>query len=141
MAEDQLFYVGLKALIEKDGEVLVMHDPNMGIDLPGGKIQQGETDFSEVLHREVEEETGLKIEILNPLSLGYFKFPKKVKHRHAGKVMFIVFIKAKYVSGVVRLSEEHDSYQWVNKENYLGLKEASEKNNNIFAALKTFFRR
>ncbi len=31
-----------KALIEKDGKVLIVFDPLYGLDFPGGKIQEGE---------------------------------------------------------------------------------------------------
>jgi hypothetical protein len=33
--EDEVFYVGQKAFIEKDGEVLVIFDPKEGLDYPG----------------------------------------------------------------------------------------------------------
>jgi hypothetical protein len=45
MAEDQLLYVGQKAFVEKAGKVLVVMDPDLGLDFPDGKIQEGETDF------------------------------------------------------------------------------------------------
>ena len=45
MAEDLLVWVGQKAFIRKDGEVLVLQSDNIRLDFPGGKIQQGETDF------------------------------------------------------------------------------------------------
>ena len=40
--KDALFCVGQKAFIEKDGKVLVLNDPEEGLDFPGGKIQVGE---------------------------------------------------------------------------------------------------
>ena len=42
MKDDALFCVDQKAFIEKDGKVLVLHDPIEGLDFPGGKIQEGE---------------------------------------------------------------------------------------------------
>ncbi len=91
MPQDQLFYVAQKALIEKDGEILVLNDPQMGIDLPGGKIQIGETDIIKSLYREIEEETGLEVEIGEAFTTDYFEFPKEIKHRHAGRIIFVVF--------------------------------------------------
>ncbi len=139
MAEDQLFYVGLKAVIEKEGKVLLLNDPEMGVDLPGGKIQIGETDFLEVLDREINEESGLKTKILGPFSVGYFKFPINVKHRHAGKELFIVFFKAKYLSGDVVISDEHNSYEWADKDAFKDLAAKTKGNKNIINALKKYF--
>ena len=42
MKDDALFCVGQKAFIEKEGKVLILHDPVEGLDFPGGKIQEGE---------------------------------------------------------------------------------------------------
>ena len=118
MVEDQLFYVGQKAVIERDGDVLVLNDPEFGLDLPGGKIQIGEIDFGEALRREVTEETGLVIEIDQPFFRGYFEFPADSSHRNSGKKIFVVFYKAKYISGIIKLSDEHDSFKWVDKSSY-----------------------
>lgn len=139
MVDDQLFYVGQKALIEKDGSVLVLNDPVFGLDLPGGKIQEGELDFDEALKREVGEETGLEIEVGSIFFRGYFEFPKDSLHRSAGKKIFVIFYKAKYLGGKVRLSEEHDSFRWVDKESYRELKSSKRTEVNI-EALKEYFK-
>ena len=47
MNNDQLIFVGQKAFIDKDGEILTLTDPNLGVDFPGGKIKEGETDLTE----------------------------------------------------------------------------------------------
>jgi 8-oxo-dGTP pyrophosphatase MutT (NUDIX family) len=67
MKKDQVFSVGQKAFIEKNGEILVLILPNGMLDFPGGKIQEGETDLDIAFKREVKEETGLDIEIGQPL--------------------------------------------------------------------------
>lgn len=139
MVEDQLFYVALKAVIEKDGQVLVLFDPDLDLDLPGGKIQVGETDFIKTLKREVLEETGLKITVQQPFTTGYIEFPAGINHRHAGKKFFSVFFKATYLEGVLKLSEEHDQYKWVNKKNYKEHARKQVKSNNIFNALREYF--
>ncbi len=117
MAQDGLFYVGQKAVIDKDGEVLVLTDHSAGLDMPGGKIKEGETDFIEELKREVREETGLEIKTGEVFSTGYFEF-KNPENKNFGKKVYLVFFKCKYISGDVKLSHEHSGYRWVNKSNY-----------------------
>jgi len=118
MPEDLSCFVGLKAFILKDGKVLVLHDPQMGPDLPGGKIQEGETDLTETIRREVREETGLEISVGNPFFSWMFTIPLHIKHRHAGKKIFTLAFLCTYVSGEVTLSSEHDSFTWVDGTNY-----------------------
>ena len=104
----QLFEVGQKALIERDGQVLVMFFPNGWLDLPGGRIDEGETDLIAALKREVREETSLEIEVgeTYATSLG----------RDAA--VYLVVYKCRYVSGEVTLSDEHSGYRWVNRHNF-----------------------
>jgi len=118
MAKDQQFYVGQKAFIDNNGKILLLNDPILGNDLPGGKIQIGEFDFIAALKREVKEETNLEIEVLSPFISWYFHIPKESKHRNAGKLIFIVGYKCKYLSGEIKLSDEHDKYTWIDKNSY-----------------------
>ena len=79
------------------------------------------------------EETSLEIEVGEPFVTWYQIFPKG--HRKEGQKIFLVGYKCKYKSGEVKLSEEHISYQWVNKNNY-GEVNDTHKN---FPALEKFF--
>ncbi len=132
MAEDKMFYVGQKAFIDKDGEVLVLFD-EAGLDFPGGKLQEGETDYTKALKREVREETTLEIEIGKPFTT--WSFTMSIKPEHIGKKVFLVGYKCSYKSGDVSLSNEHQKYQWVNKDNYHKLKDGTE----YFKALEEYF--
>jgi len=116
MKEDEIFYVGQKAFIKKGDETLVLGDPIEGLDYPGGKIQEGETDLVESLKREVREETGLEISVGEPFATWTNTFPDG--HRLAGKQVFLVAYKCEYLSGEVKLSHEHDKFSWVNKTNF-----------------------
>lgn len=133
MPEDKQFYIGQKAFIEKEGKVLILFDPKLGLDFPGGKIQEGESDFDEALKREVCEETSLEIEVGDPFFRWFYKFESD--HRNAGKEVFLVGFRCKYVSGEVRLSSEHSEYKWVNYKNYKELNE----NDEYFKALEKYF--
>ena len=136
MNDDALFCVGQKAFIEKDGKVLVLNDPSEGLDFPGGKIQEGEAkdgDASSLfrsLNREVREETGLEIEVGNPFVVWYHEFPKN--HRNYPKVVYLVGFKCKYVSGEIKLSDEHNKFKWVDKNDYAEVDDGSD----YFDALK-----
>lgn len=116
MNSDEMFYVAQKAIINKGGEILVLNDPIEGLDFPGGKMQEGETSPEESLAREVYEEVGLKITVGKPF-LNTIE-PFQLGHRFYGKRAFISWYLCEYVSGEIKLSEEHASFTWVNKDNY-----------------------
>lgn len=112
MNEDQLFYVAQKAIIEIKNKILVLFD-ELGADLPGGKIQPGETDVALSLKREIKEETGLTVEIKEPFWTGYVENSQETKHRNAS---FIICYKTIYISGEIQLSSEHTNYTLVTKK-------------------------
>lgn len=139
MKNDALFCVGQKAFIEKNGKVLVLFDPVEGLDFPGGKIQEGEainanaSSLTLSLKREVMEETGLDVNIFNPFAVWYHEFPKE--SRNYGKVVYLVAFKAKYLSGDVKLSDEHNNFKWVDKSDYSIVDDGSD----YFDVLKKYF--
>ncbi len=133
MAEDLLLYVGQKAFIDRGGEVLVLNDPTYGLDFPGGKIQHGEQDMEQSFLREIKEEVGLEIEIGRPFTTWYFEFEKG--HNKEGSKVYLIGFKCKYISGEIVLSDEHDSYEWINKENYKKLDDGSK----YFKALEEYY--
>ena len=124
MKNDELFCVGQKAVIHKNGLVLILHDPVPipgHLDLPGGKIQESERDLNKALQREVFEETNLRIRIKHPFYTNYWEFPKDSPHRNKGKKIFLIYYVCEYISGKVKISDEHDWYKWVNKDGYSDL--------------------
>ena len=134
MQPDKQFYVGQKAFIEKEGKILVLHDPLLGLDFPGGKIQDGEVDFTEALRREVREETSLEVAIGKPFTTWHYEFPNN-GHRNAGKDIYVVGFKCTYVNGEVTISDEHDGFHWVDKSSYQSLKEEG----GYYEALRRYF--
>jgi 8-oxo-dGTP diphosphatase len=106
--QHKLFQVGQKALIERDGSVLVLFFPNGWLDLPGGRIDEGETDLIAALKREVTEETTLEIAVGEPFATGISR----------GGAVYLVFYRCRYVSGEVVLSHEHSDFRWVDRTNY-----------------------
>jgi len=74
---------------------------------PGGRVEKGET-LHEALHREVFEESGLKVEILCPnLPFETWKGP------HDGQLVLALTYICKSTSDEVKLSNEHSQFQWI----------------------------
>ena len=132
--EDQLFYVGQKALINRRSEILVLKDPFIGLDLPGGKIQEGEDDLNKSLIREVKEETGLEITVGSPFSR--LSFNLRSSHKNAGKKVYLVVFECRYLSGNVKLSNDHSEFYWLNKNNFNKV----EDNSDIYSCLRKYFK-
>ena len=130
---NRLMYVGQKAIIEKDGEVLVLFEKNIGLDFPGGKLHESDVNITESLIREVREETGLDIIIGEPFYTWLVKFPPHGEYDIND--VFLVAYRCIYVGGEVQLSSEHGRYQWVNRDNFKEVKDDRPH----FKALEKYF--
>jgi 8-oxo-dGTP diphosphatase len=86
-------------------------------DLPGGKVDPGES-FDEGLIREVAEETGLRISLQHVLGAAESESP-------AWKVVYLI-LEGRVESGDVRLSSEHDDYTWVDRKDLATVDLASQ---------------
>ena len=103
--------IGVKAMIVRDGKLLLLkrsmkasHNPGQW-DIPGGRLDPGEG-HKEGLSREILEETGLKVEISNPLSVDSFM-------RQDGQHIVMIIFLCRPASGEIKLSEEHTEFKWV----------------------------
>lgn len=76
-------------------------------DLPGGKVDSGES-FDEGLLREVTEETGLAVELECVLGAAESEAPTK-------RVVYLI-MGGRLESGEVHLSSEHEDYAWVDRQ-------------------------
>jgi 8-oxo-dGTP diphosphatase len=95
---------GVKGIIRKNGHILVLVKPNGTLDLPGGRVENGET-VETALKREIAEETGLKVEIHDPVEeWSFYKTPDRV-------IKGITF-ECAYLEGSVKLCSEHKRYFW-----------------------------
>ena len=133
MAEDQLLFVGQKAFIDKEDSVLILNDPKLGLDFPGGKIQVGEDNLEQSLKREVLEEANLNIEVGDPFTNWYIEFHPE--HRNWGKKVYLVGFRCKYLSGEVKISDEHNKFNWVDKSDFKKFDDGSD----YFRALEKYF--
>jgi len=95
---------GVKGIVRKNDHILVLVKPDDTLDLPGGRVEYGET-VKSALRREIDEETGLKVEINDPVE--EWSFYKTPNHLIKG-----ITIDCDYVEGKVKLCGEHKSYFW-----------------------------
>jgi 8-oxo-dGTP diphosphatase len=107
-------------IILKDGKVLVtQRSETMQLALkwefPGGKIEAGETE-EQCLCRELKEELGIEIEILEKLESKPFDYGKL-------SINLIPFV-ANHLSGEIML-HEHKDFKWLTKEELPELEWAS----------------
>lgn len=135
--KDTLVYVGQKAFIKKGNKILVLRDPHyvkngqVGLDFPGGRFRYG-GDPEEELLREVDEETGLVIKVGKPFTV----WTNKNHARVMPKPIYLIAFICTYQSGEVTLSDEHDKFEWVDKNTYKNWHE----DNDYFKALDKYFK-
>jgi len=95
---------GVKAIVRKDDRFLVLVKPDGTLDLPGGRVEVGETNEA-ALHREIDEETGLTVEIQEAVE--EWSFLKKPNLLIKG-----ISFACKYLEGKVKICDEHSRYFW-----------------------------
>ena len=95
---------GVKGIVRKDDHILVLVKKDGTLDLPGGRIENGET-IKFALQREINEETGLKVEIHDPVEKwSFYKTPDQL-------IKGITY-ECDYIEGKVKLCSEHKRYFW-----------------------------
>jgi ADP-ribose pyrophosphatase YjhB (NUDIX family) len=103
--------LAVSAAIFREGKVLVVRrarSPAKGFySLPGGRVEFGET-LHAALHREVAEETALKIEIA-----GLAAWREVLPTTEGGGHFVILSFAAYWRAGEPALNEELDDYQWL----------------------------
>lgn len=124
--QKDLYQVSLKVLLKNNkGEVLVLKAVDNGsyagfYDLPGGRIDtdEFETNFSEIIAREMKEEIGdIQYRLDSaPVAVGRHRIPAKLTT--AGKELHVLylFFSAEYLNGEIKTSDEHMGLQWLNLE-------------------------
>lgn len=114
-------FIATKAIISHKGKVLLLREAgsyqdgtNIGRYVePGGRLEPGER-FDEALKREVMEETGLTIEIGEPITVSEWR---PVVRGEAWQIVGI-FFECQAMTDTVTLSSDHDEYVWIDPKEY-----------------------
>ena len=108
----------LGGVVMKEGEVLILQRhknediyPNMW-ELPSGKREPFELSENSLI-REVREETGLDVKIVIPFSVFDYQIEKPDEIRDSTQINFLVTLVN---NQVVVLSEEHQEFAWITRE-------------------------
>ncbi len=109
--------VGVGAVAIKDGKILLVRrafEPGAGRwSIPGGLVELGET-MSEACAREMEEETGLKVEVLEQIRA--FDLVDKDEQGRIRYDYVLVDFLVRVVGGEPRASPEVTESRWVSYE-------------------------
>src|SRR5712672_3758546 len=112
--------LAVSAAIFRDGKILLVRrarSPAKGFySLPGGRVEFGES-LHAALHREVDEETALKIEII-----GLAGWREVVPGTSGGGHYLIMSFAARWTSGEPVLNDELDDFRWLAPEALSDLK-------------------
>jgi len=103
--------LAVSAVIFRDGKVLLVRrarSPGKGFySLPGGRVEFGES-LHTALAREVDEETGLRIDIV---ALAGWR--EVLPSAGGGGHYLIMSFAARWVSREPLLNDEHDDFKWL----------------------------
>ena len=137
MRDFATYHVGLKILLEKDGKILFLKTDSGKWDFPGGRIDDVETTapLADILAREIAEELGqdLKYRLGKPV-VHFRRYYSKIEQN-----IFLVVFEAEYVSGEVVISDEHESYEWINSKT-VEFKKEDFMSEEEFEALVEYFK-
>src|SRR6201995_419216 len=115
--------LAVSAVIFREGKVLLLKrakSPGHGFwSLPGGRVEFGES-LHTALAREVDEEAGLKIDIV--ALAGWREVLPGAGGGGGHGPYLIVPSAARWVAQEPRLNEEHDDFRWVEPGQFADLK-------------------
>ncbi len=136
--EYAIFLVSFKLILRKDNKILILTESATGfLDFPGGRIEKEEITLpiKDLFKRELNEELGkdVKYKILGPV-IQYRRYNKFTK-----MYALITAYEAKYLSGKIKLSSEHNKYEWVNPKRY-NLKDKKINNEEERLVLENYFK-
>jgi 8-oxo-dGTP diphosphatase len=135
--------IGVSAFILRNGRVLIVRRSKKEkfmsgyFDLPGGKVDFGET-LKQAVIREIKEETNLKVKEMHPYSS--FSYLSSNGTRHNVDVQFLVSVED---LKKLKLSDAHDDFKWIKLSEINKYKMSKERKKSIrlgFSALKNLLK-
>ncbi len=108
------------ALIEHNGKILLRKKPDGAPPyketwyLFGVEINNGDQNFEELLNKQIHEQTGINISIIERLS-----WDTEIKNDHDGEEKLFVYLDCKciYLNGELTPGKGIEKLEWVSKEN------------------------
>jgi 8-oxo-dGTP pyrophosphatase MutT (NUDIX family) len=133
-----IFNASFKLIIKKNNKILMLTESPSGcLDFPGGRLENNEikNPLKDLFKREIREELGkdIKYKILGP-AIQYRRYNKTTKMN-----VLVSAYEAEYLSGEIKLSDEHSKYEWINPKTY-DLKGKKIKNKEEMLAFKNYFK-
>ena len=133
------FNVSFKLILRKGNKILFLTESETGfLDLPGGRVEENETKlpFEDLFKREIREELGgnVKYKILGPVI--QYRRHNKFTRMYA----LITAYEAQYLSGKIKLSLEHNKYEWIDPKKY-NLKNKKINNKEERLAFEEYFKK
>ena len=123
--------IAVAGVVKKNGKILIVQRGDSdeylsGLwEVPGGKREPSEKTI-DGCKREVEEETGIKVKVGDPIGIFEYKVEKSEQIREVTQINFLV----KPIGKVeVKLSSEHKNFAWIKEDeidNYNITKETKE---------------
>jgi 8-oxo-dGTP pyrophosphatase MutT (NUDIX family) len=107
-----IFMVGVKAVIMRGSQLLMLHMSDVPKwELPGGRIDEGETDLAQTLTRELQEE----LPGISQVSIGDIVYAQQTDFMpKPGYHLLLVYVRAKATLPVkLQVSHEHTDARWV----------------------------
>lgn len=119
----QTFHITVKALIQNNGKYLLLTKERKGKmywDLPGGRVEGGDS-FELTLERELAEEVpGVKDIVVGPRLNTVWELPSRFIESDVRQLTMFYIVEA--VIAKLNLSEEHSGFLWVGNDSYSKVK-------------------
>lgn len=122
MNSEDTFHLGVKALIrDRQGKILLLQvnpqklrgDQLAYWDLPGGRLQKGDS-VKDTLLREIEEETGITtVSEITPLTVVLSNIRIPLENNDSVGLILSVYTCTVPQDASITLSDEHGAYRWV----------------------------